>query len=101
MGKRLRLDIHLTSEERSLAIDYFKYTKSLRRTTELVKFLFHRKGKADNITRNSVRNWLRKRHPELYEAIKQEAKTRKIQKKLENPQKEEYDLRNLVYVGRR
>jgi len=101
MGKRLRLDVHLRPEDKGLVIDFFKYSKSLRATTKLVQCLFHRKGKRDNITRSSVRNWIKTYYPEAYRSVHEEQKVKRIQKKLENASKEEYDLRDLIHVGRR
>jgi len=101
MGKRLRLDVHLRPEDKGLVIDFFKYSKSLRATTKLVQCLFHRKGKRDNITRSSVRNWIKAYYPEAYRWVQEEQKVKRIQKKLESARKEEYDLRDLIYVGRK
>lgn len=91
----------MTPEDRGLVIDFFKYSKSIRATTKLVQCMFHRRGKGDNITRSAVRNWIKAYYPDTYGSIKEEQKVKRIQKKLENASKEEYDLRDLIYVGRR
>jgi len=100
MTKRLRVDVNFTEDERKIIYNHFIYTKSLRRTVELANSIMHSKGKGE-LTRNSVRNWFKKYYPEVYKRMQEERKINRIQKRLEKSQKEEYDLRDLVYVGRR
>jgi len=45
------------------------------------------KGKAGNIARSSVRNWMKKTYPEVFSSIKEEVKVLKAQEKLEKAQK--------------
>jgi hypothetical protein len=40
-------------------------------------------------------------NPEAYRSVQEEQKVKKIQKKLEGTSKEEYDLRDLIYVRRK
>jgi len=101
LAKRLRLDIHLRSEDKDIVIDFFKYSRSLRATTKLVQCMFYRRGKADNITRSSVRSWIKAHYPLVYGQVIEEQKILMIQRKLENAQKEQYNLRDLIFVGRR
>ena len=93
MTRRLALDIHFDSEERSLIYDYYRHFKSLGLTAKFCTFLAQRKNDRYNFSRAAIRAWLESRHEDVYTSIKTERleelarrkELRKASKVLEKP----------------
>lgn len=103
MHKRTQVEILLTKEEQQLALDYFRYRKTFRRTAEFINFLLWRRGVSKKVNYKIVSRWLRRRIPLECELLlkQREEQRKKWRREKEKERQPEYSLKDLIIIGRR
>jgi len=100
--KRTQIEILLTREEQKLALDYFRFRKTFRRTAELISFLLWRRGVTRKIDYRTVSRWLRRTIPlECELLLREREEERRKWREQRKKQREEYDLKDLIIIGRK
>ena len=100
--KRSRIEIYLDDYERKLLLDFFRYTKSFSKVSLLASFFMWRKGNPRKIDYRIVSRWLRRLDPIGTELIlRQREEERRKWRQQKERQREDYDLKDLIIIGRR
>ena len=102
MYKRTKVEIYLDNWEREVLLDFFKYCKSFSRTSQLANFLLWRKGSDQRVNYKIISRWLRRIDPIMTEIILgQKKEERRKWREQRKKQREEYDLKDLIIIGRK
>jgi len=101
MYKRTKIELYLTKEEMQMAFDYFRYIKTFKGTAYFINFLLWRKGVDKKVNYRIVSRWLRRKYPVMTEALLRQREEQRKRWREEKKQKENYDLKGLIIIGRR
>jgi len=98
MYKRTKIEIYLDDWEREILLDFFKYSKSFSRTSQLANFFMRRKGNPRKIDYRCVSRWLRRIDPIMVEIILRQRQEERRKWREQRKKREEYDLKDLIVV---
>ncbi|RLG71022.1 MAG: hypothetical protein DRO11_05205 [Methanobacteriota archaeon] len=101
MYKRTKVEIYLNDWERKLLLDFFRYTKSFSRTSQLASFFMWKKGYSRKIDYRIVARWLRRIDPVMVELILRQREEQRRKWREEKLKKEEPRIADLIIIQRR